>query len=141
MIQAISPERTLVLPEYSGQTVGLSWPLSWPAKDPHDTDTDYSLDISGWLLQIQDNVAVVQAFWEPNNPGDTFVLTEAWVANSIATVLASGGTPWMTYGVRLQITSQILGQVLSRTITLPVMPLYRDDILSTTSGMVSGVAM
>jgi hypothetical protein len=128
------------LPEYFGMG-GSSWPLYWPSKDPHDANIDYSLDVSSWLLSIGDNAQSVQAVWEPNNPDDSFRLTAVWIEGSVITTLASGGTAWFTYDVRFDVVSQIKHQTLSRTVSLPVVPLYTIDVVSQTSGMVSGVVI
>ncbi len=140
MTQAISCERTLVLPEYSGGQNSL-WPVSWPSKNADDEQIDFSLDVTGWLEQIQDTISTVTAIWEPNSPADDFELTQVWANDGVITVLANGGTPWLTYVVTLVATSAALGQVLSRTICLPVEALYSDRPHGSTSGQVSGVTL
>ena len=137
MVQAISAERTLILPEYNGQTPGLSWPLVWPAKDPNDAEMDFSLNVNGWLTEIGDTIASFTASWSPDGTGD-LVVNSAFSHSGICTILTSGGVAFSTYVVTLTIHSATLGEVLSRNIELPVMPRYGDSIASG-GGSVSGV--
>lgn len=141
MTQAISCERTLSLPEYAGQTVGSVWPVSWPSKNADDDEIDFSLDVTGWLEEIQDTLSTVVAIWEPNSPADDFELTRVFALDGVITVIASGGTPWLTYVITIEATSAALGQKLSRSICLPVEALYTGRSDSSTSGQVSGVAL
>lgn len=135
MVQSISATRTLVLPEYTGQTVGLSWPLVWPSKDPGAMNLDYSLDVSGWLSEIQDTIGSFSVDWGADF-ADDFAITGAFSHNGVATVLSSGGTAYVAYRVTFTFTSASLGEVLVRTVVLPVEPLY--VAAANSYGMVSG---
>lgn len=135
MVQAISAERTLVLPEYNGQTAGLSWPLVWPAKDPGESNIDYSLDISGWLNEIQDTIGSLNVNWGPDGTGDLAV-NSAFSHNSVLTALVSAGNAYVTYDVTFTVKSATLGETMVRTIQLPVEPRMAD---AGSGGSVSGV--
>lgn len=137
MVQVISAQRTLVLPEYLGQTSGLQFPLIWPPKDPADSDMDFSLDISGWLAEIQDTIATVSAGWTPNSTGD-LLIPSMFSHNGVITIITNGGLPFITYAVTLSATTAILGAVLTRTIRLPVEP--RFGSVESATGAVSGVS-
>lgn len=132
---AISTERTLILPEYNGMTPGLSFPLVWPAKDPGDVDMDFSLDVSGWLLEIQDTIKAFTVGWTPEGGTGDLTIASASSHNAICTIFASGGVAWTTYAVTFAITGQLTGEVLSRTIRLPVEPRYAGPV---SVGSVSG---
>jgi hypothetical protein len=138
MVQSISVERTVDLPEYVGQTKGMSWPLVWPPKDPNDTNMDFSLDVSGWLLEIQDTVGSFVVGWTPNGAIGNLVITSAFSHNSIVTILTNGGVPYVTYTVNITITGVLTGEVLSRDIQLPVEPRFGNVVVTpSVSGVVS----
>lgn len=132
----ISAERTLILPEYIGTTPGLQWPLVWPAKDPQDAGMDFSLDVSGWLTEIQDTIAAFTVGSAPTGGTSDLVINSAFSHNGVCTVLVSAGNPFVEYTVSFLITSAINGETLSRSITLPVEPRYGNMVAETT---VSGV--
>lgn len=132
MAMTPATSRTLLLPEYNGATLGLSWPLIWPAKDPGET-VDYSLNIGGWLQEIQDTVATLNVSWSPN---DLSVLT-ASARNGILTVVVSGGVAYQTYEVTFTVTSTLYNETLTRTVQLPVEPRY-SAFGNAASGTVSG---
>lgn len=138
MVQAISAERTLALPEYNGQTPGLQWPLVWPSKDPNDSNMDFSLDVSGWCAEIGDTVASFQVGWSPNADPADLVVESAFAHANVCTIITKGGRPFVAYTVTLTIKSTTLGEALSRNIELPVAPRYGDQTVAT--GAVSGVA-
>lgn len=117
----ISATRTLTLPEYSGHTAGLQYNLVWPSKTPGDTNVDYSLDVSGWLTEIQDVIGSLTVVSAPNGTGDLVIAQSFW-KNGVATVLTSSGNPYTTYQVTLTITTSLNGEILSRTVDLPVLP-------------------
>lgn len=139
MTQSISTERTLILPEYAGFTPGLSMPLVWPAKDPGDSHMDFSLDIGGWLTEIQDTIGSFQVGWTPNSgTGTPLVITSAFSHESVVTILASAGNAFDTYTVTIAVTTAINNDVLSRNIQLPVEPRYGNVIAPLSiSGVVS----
>lgn len=136
MTQAISKERTVVLPEYCGATPGLQWPLYWPAKDPGDTGMDFSLDVSGWLTEIGDTIGSFTVGSAPTGDAGDLVIASAFSHNGICTVLVSGGNPYDTYTVSFVIISAINNEVLARSVSLPVQPKYGNHIAQTS---VSGV--
>lgn len=135
MVQPISAMRTLVLPEYNGQTLGLSWPLLWPAKDPGAARMDFSLDVSGWLGELQDTIGSFTVIWSPDGTGD-LVIDGAFSHNGVVTIFASAGVPYVTYRVTLMITSAKLNETLLRTVLLPVEP--QGSLAANSYGMVSG---
>lgn len=139
MVQSISAERTLTLPEYNGQLDGLSWPLIWPAKDPGDTNMDFSLDVSGWLEEIQDTIATVTAEWVPDADIGDLNITSMFAHNSIITIITEEGIAYTTYTVTLTATTTLLGEILSRNIKLPVAPRY-GNVIASDGGSVSGIA-
>lgn len=138
MVQPISAERTLILPEYNGQTPGLSFPLIWPSKDPNDANMDFSLDVSGWCVEIDDTVRSFQVGWTPTAFSDDLVVTSAFAHNNICTIITAKGRPFIAYTVTLTILSTTYAETLSRNITLPVQPRYSDVIAAL--GSVSGVS-
>lgn len=112
--------RTLALPEYEGQTVGLSWPLIWPPKDPLSVDLDYSLDISGWLLEIQDVIGALNVHWGPYTGSGDLAIGSLNASNGIITVFTSAGRPYSLYTVTISAVGHITGMNLVRSILLPV---------------------
>jgi len=138
MTQPISAERTLILPEYNGQTPGLSFPLIWPSKDPNDANMDFSLDVSGWCTEIQDTVKSFQVGWTPDLATDDLVVTSAFAHNNVCTIITAKGRPFIAYTITLTILSTTYSETLSRNITLPVQPRYGDVVAAL--GSVSGVS-
>lgn len=117
---AVSALRTIRLPEYEGQTIGLQWPLLWPPKDPQSADLDYSLDVSKWLMEIQDTIATANVHWGPYIRAGDLAVYGLSVSNGIITILTSGGLPFNTYTVTMSVTTAIAGLNLVRSILLPV---------------------
>lgn len=128
MTRGVSKERTLVLPEYCGQTPGLSWPLVWPAKDPGDSDMDFSLDVSGWLADIGDTLGSFTVGWIPEGDAGDLVITSAVANGGILTIYTDAGTAYVNNTVTFDATGLLTGQVLSRSVTLPVEPRYGNFI-------------
>jgi hypothetical protein len=137
MVQSISSERTIALPEYTGIVPGLAWPLVWIPKDPADALMDYSLSIGGWLSEIEDTASTITATWSPAD--GSLLINTVYVNNNIATIIVSGGLPYITYTVALNVVSQINAITLNRLVLLPVMPLYSDPGFPMSSASVSGV--
>lgn len=136
MTEIVSKTRTVVLPEYCGATPGLQWPLVWPPKDPFDTNMDFSLDVSGWLTDIGDTIGSFVVGSAPTGDVGDLIITRAFSQNGICTVITDGGVPFDMYTVTYTITSAIQGEVLSRSILLPVEPRYGNTIASAS---ISGV--
>lgn len=133
---SISAERTVTLPEYCGATPGLSWPLIWPAKDPSDVMMDFSLNVSGWLLEIGDTIGSFTVGSAPTGDTGDLEIASAVSHNGVCTVYTNAGLPLTTYDVTFNITGETTNETLSRTVSLPVAIRYANAAAEAT---VSGV--
>ena len=103
-----SPARTLVLFASAGSTPKgrqiTPVPLRWPAKQPGDV-LDYSLDISGFLADVEDQPVTVTATPVSLQLGDISI-NSITIAGGLITLWLSGGLPGTDYV--FEITAQTL---------------------------------
>jgi hypothetical protein len=102
-----SAARTIPLLSFAGTTPRgrqpVSLPLRWPPKQPADV-LDYSLDATGFLADIEDQVVSVTATPLSVSAGDVAIASLA-VAGGLVTAWLAGGQPDTDYTIEVAIAT------------------------------------
>ena len=98
---------------------GGSFGMYWPAQNPLSSEWSW-IDASGWCLDAGDTVGEV-AWQVVAGDGALMVLDSGVAAGGLfAGLLITGGTPGISYIIRILLTGAFTGQQIALDVTLPI---------------------